>query len=266
MDNLVAIQAIRLYIDQKADLSSTVSKLAEPIERAYTAGDVDSPNCAEIQLWSLWNSILEVAKNTPYINASAHVKLVDLMGALKTREDPPTPVVAPNDWLWNGGKLWTNLVIFGPSVRECWNLAPSDGESALDLGMPVEAWTNLNAFAARLTYAGVMSFLLYAIWGARPVLEEEGVSPAELDRLVPGAAMWFLYLGRPIYTSDEEYGNPGRGGALWKGKKGFCKERWYLWKDRLDIISQNTDVSGNTRDMAKQALETMNKVEKETTQ
>lgn len=39
--------------------------------------------------------------------------------------------------------------------------------------MTTESWTNLNAFAARLTAAGIQDFSLYAIWSMRETLETE---------------------------------------------------------------------------------------------
>ncbi|TFK54220.1 hypothetical protein OE88DRAFT_1723942 [Heliocybe sulcata] len=250
-------QTIQEYIDNRRDLSDLISTLAEPIEKAYTEGRIDTPDSAEEQLWSLWLSVLDVAKRAPHTNSDAQMKLVDLMAAFKARPNPPAPSPVPDDWVWRGGNLWTNLAILGPSVREDWNSPPSTSNA----GTSPEEWTNVNAFIARLTNACIADFLLYAIWSVRPVLEEDEVSTAELDMLVPAAAVWFLYLGERIHESDEEYGGPGRGGTVWTGKKGFCKERWQLWKERMAIISQNTGISVDTRDIANEALKTMDTID-----
>ena len=144
-------------------------------------------------------------------------------------------------------------MIFGASMRETWNDMPT-GFGPSDY-MTVQQWTNLNAFVARLTAAGVCDFSLYAIWSMRSTVETEATA-SELDILLPASAMWIEYAGRKLYESEKEWpisptqGNPAGGGPLWTGKSGFCKERWRLWKRMFENAKGRSDISEETREFA----------------
>jgi hypothetical protein len=75
------------------------------------------------------------------------------------------------------------------------------------------------------------------------------------------AANWISLAGAKLFASDDDFGIAGGGRRLWKGKKGFCKERWKLWKKRFQEVSQSAQPSQNTRDIAKRAIEDMEKFE-----
>lgn len=84
-----------------------------------------------------------------------------------------------------------------------------------------------------------------------------------LNKNVPALAQWIIHAD-PLLNCEKEYesgeliGGPGRGGDLWKGMHGFCRERWNLWKDRLEWVQQQPEVAGKTKTMAKRAVEIMN--------
>ena len=42
---------------------------------------------------------------------------------------------------------------------------------------------------------------------------------------------------------------------------GFCRERWDLWKDRLRNIAEVSDVEVSTKELARQAIAEMSRVE-----
>ena len=267
------IQQIKSHLTGKSTVSAIVSALAEPIEAVYTTGEVQTPSPGDSQttesgLWTLWYSIIDLAKQTPHSDGSAQTALVELVAALKARPNPPAPK-GHNDlkstWGWSdSGGIWTDLIIFGPSMRESWN-DPSTGPSHPDY-MTVEQWTNLNAFVARITAAGVSDYTLYAIWSLRDTVETE-VTAAKLDALLPASAMWIEYSGRKLYESDEEWpvsptqGNPAGGGPLWTGKSGVCKERWRLWKRMFEKAERRSDIKEETRKLAGEAVTAMKGIE-----
>jgi hypothetical protein len=130
-------------------------------------------------------------------------------------------------------------------------------------------WENFHAFVARLTRDGTADFSLYAIWALRVALEVKPDHRARayheqgpgLDFSVPAAADWISLAGAKLFASNEDFGRAGQGRWLWKGKGGFCKERWELWKSRFKEVSEFEQPSQNTRDIAKRAAEDMEKIE-----
>ncbi len=158
-------ETMEAYLTGALSLSAVVLALAKPIETSYTAGELESPGqSTEGRLWTLWLNIIGYAKDTLHDDSSTQTALVNLMAALESRPNPPPPQGREDlktGWVWNGsGELWTDLVIFGPSMRKSWNDTPTGcGHDAIT----AKGWTNLNAFVARLTAAGIQDFSLYAI-------------------------------------------------------------------------------------------------------
>lgn len=226
-------------------------------------------------LWDLWYSILHTAKRTPWKNAAAQNRLLDLVRALKARPDPPLPTQMTKplekDWIWSSGDIWSNLVMNGPATRECWNdsLRGDKAHSPAE----IHAWTNINAFVAAITKEGLADFWLYAIWAMRDALEDEykgKLAKFTLDAEMPAAAVWIMVLAEKlwereeVWESSETKGDPAGGGKLWKGKSGFCKERWAFWKGRFQLLSQRKALRDETREMATEAFEKMESIEKAT--
>ena len=96
----------------------------------------------------------------------------------------------------------------------------------------------------------------------------EGTAAQKYNVYVPAAAAWVLGFGRTLYRKEEDltptdrkYGNPAKGGALWKGKPEFSKERWSFWKERLGVISKLDSVSDKTKNLSRDALEAMERAE-----
>jgi hypothetical protein len=48
---------------------------------------------------------------------------------------------------------------------------------------------------------------------------------------------------------------------LWKGKHGFCKERWKLWRDRFGEAARKEDESEQVRRVAREAELMMKEIE-----
>ncbi|OCK80675.1 hypothetical protein K432DRAFT_381990 [Lepidopterella palustris CBS 459.81] len=244
--------------------------------------DGEKHDSTEGLLWDLWYTILHFAKRTPWRDAASQTKLVNLVKTLKARPDPPSPQnttkALRNDWIWSSGSLWSNLIMLGPSARECWNDSPGCGAGFL---VPeIHAWTNVNAFVARLTREGLADFWLYAIWAMRPALEEKhsdyevahkrATAAVNMDALVPAAAVWVLVAGRELWEKREDLtrtnkneGDPAKGGEMWKGKSEFSRERWAFWRRRFGEEAENGELSEETRRIAKEAAERMEEIERE---
>ena len=146
-------------------------------------------------------------------------------------------------------------------------------------------WLNINAFAARITAGSCAAeFSLFGLWSLREALEEEPLQDdawsrwaeadpdkilSKLDGSVPTAAQWIFHAGRALFTCEDQIepspnrGNPMKGGALWGGKSGFCRERWDLWKKRFEWVQGVTTLEASTKEAAKKAVEAMEQIEKD---
>lgn len=150
---------------------------------------------------------------------------------------------------------------------------------------------NTNAFMAHITSRRVEDLKLYAIWALRSALEDEpwNWSPPHfteefdddiiarllykrtiytLDGFTIPAAQWIIHAGHLIFNCEEEYdesgsSDPAKGGDLWNGKHGFCRERWGFWKERFGWIQTRDELEDDTRAVAKIAVDAMEKVEKD---
>jgi hypothetical protein len=224
---------------------------------------------AEGLLWQLWFTILHVGKCTPYSDVAAQSKLLDLVAALKKLPDPPQPQkmtrALSNDWIWSTGKVWSTLVMIGPSTRETWNDIPHE---SVVFDPEIEAWANVNAVVAGLTARGLADFWIYCIWAMRSAMED-ALSTKDLDVFVPAAAVWIFVLGRQLYDRNKDLtpedpktqGDPGRGGKLYTGPTAFCRERWEFWKQAFLNLSEKQCLKPTTREVAAQAAKAMHEIE-----
>ena len=97
------------------------------------------------------------------------------------------------------------------------------------------------------------------------------VEPEAYDLDVPGAAMWMLYAGEHVFGSKREHieqledvaGFERAEHPWWEDEErnGFCRERWDVWKSGFSEMGKMEELSEETKDLAKQAVEHMEKVE-----
>lgn len=133
----------------------------------------------------------------------------------------------------------------------------------------ISQWVNLNAFAARLTASRAADFSLYAIWTMRDALETPAAQTKTktLDGHVQAACAWIQHAGAFLYKCEESWdkdprkGDPAKGGLLWEGKSGFCRERWSLWRERMRELGVEKGLQDETRQAAKRAAERMGQLE-----
>jgi hypothetical protein len=247
---------IKQYLASSHSLSETASKLSDTSakEKSKKEGSSDL---------DLLYSILHSAKRIPWRNTSDHAKLVDLVKRLKDDVDN-----------FQGLPQW------GMAFREVWNDCPGVGAGYSE--PEAHAWANINYFCARMEQEKMWGNFepLYGLWAMRDALEEEvkddgpndahipGTTAEKYNAKIPAAAVWAIALGKSLYDFEKDmtpkeanYGNPARGGKLWKGKAEFSKERWAFWKKRFGEISQKEEPSEDTRKIANEAYEAMEQAE-----
>ncbi|PYH78813.1 hypothetical protein BO82DRAFT_243353, partial [Aspergillus uvarum CBS 121591] len=226
----------------------------------------------EDQLTRLWRLILTLAHQTPMHQA----KLVDLLTALS--QLPDATALRKNEaeekpLMIHDMQVWQDLPMLGWEIRHRWNdSVPAPGPGA-ERDAAIARIGNVNRFVARLVATHEPVFRPHA-WFAlvtlRRALETPWAQMAPEDpraAWVPAAAAWIEVLGAEIYAWEEEYaagpaaGAPGRGGPLWQGKHGFCRERWGLWRERFGEVARLDGEDVHVRSVAGRAERRMKVIE-----
>lgn len=172
----------------------------------------DASQSTEMLLWDLWYSILHAAKRIPYTDDARHEKLVGLVRAFKARPNPPPPVPMTiplkREWIWESGKLWTDLTVLGISVAEVSNDSPGCGAGWL--WPELRAWENVNAFLARLTASHLMTFQSLGLWALTDATERSlsagyrrTCPPSDneiLSHRVILASLWVTIAGEQVFA------------------------------------------------------------------
>ncbi|KAJ4297944.1 hypothetical protein N0V90_005843 [Kalmusia sp. IMI 367209] len=254
--------AVQEYVKGSTNLQTTVANITKPIDEALTTHKIEN-----IDVMDLWYSIFHSAKRISYRDAGSHTKLVNLLKAIRDHPEPSSTSEHP---------IYSTLSGLPMADREAYNDSPR-----YDVGVfpaEIHAWTNFNYFLARTIDAEVTDGHIFSIWSMRQALEMEpkigtgwyeASKPAlYYDAHVPGAAVWVLGLGKKLHEREqdltpknENQGNPGRGGDLWTGSAAFSKERWAFWKKRFGEVAEFEGVSEETKSIAKEAVEAMNRAE-----
>ncbi|KAI1124296.1 hypothetical protein F5Y10DRAFT_249675 [Nemania abortiva] len=258
----------------------------EALEKWGPEQDVPKPSLeitslpsTESQLWGLWYAVLHAAKRIPWTNDAQQSKLLELVKTFKARPDPPqpSPMTAPlrRNWIWESGKLWSILSMLGPSVRESWNDACGYGTGWTDTEQ--HAWTNVNAFVARLTASDTADFDSYAVWALSGALENEIQHSSlhhdtsdltQLGLLLTVASVWIQIAGKHLHErhfyeegsgqSDSEVELSTRETFPWNqstNKTSFCNARWRFWSQRFSQEAQNEELSKTVRELAAHSAE-----------
>ena len=206
----------------------------------------------------LWYSIIHSARRISFRETSWHQIIVDLVSAFKNHS-------IPGNEKYN--YLYSSLTDFSMACREAYNDQPTPGISS---DIEIKAWANMNFFFALLLGKEVAQNFIFAIWALRQALEtpqvddEQSTAIQKYDTYVPAAAVWIFGGFRVLFIKEEDltptdkkHGNPAKGGELWKGKAEFSKERWYFWRERFAEIGKMEEVSENTRIVARDAVNAM---------
>lgn len=211
------------FFSSKVSLQDATDKLA-------------SASLSNDSLSLTWNLIITCACKFP----EHHDKLVDVLVHLSKLPDATTDKDEPLKKY--NMQIWRDLPMLGWDFREEWNVQPISSALLDDQQKAILSFFNLNKFTALLMATGepVFNYSWFALIAFRNAFE---IPPNQLPRTDPldayvqAAAAWIETIGIEVYEWDEEYehgplvGAPGSGGPLWKGKHGFCKERWQLWRE-----------------------------------
>jgi hypothetical protein len=144
-------------------------------------------------------------------------------------------------------------------------------------GFETKRFTAVNELIALLMLHDSRKFdySFFALWTVRDALEYPLPCPATPRQhhrslcSVPAAVRLIEVAGRLPWSWDQEFeygpskGNPGGGGPLWGRKRGFCGERWDLWRRRFGELSAGEWLDGECRDGARRAADIMKKIELE---
>ncbi|KAH8730485.1 hypothetical protein GQ44DRAFT_736700 [Phaeosphaeriaceae sp. PMI808] len=246
---------VERYLTSKNAVEETTKELLAPIDELISAERLDDANILD-----LWYSIIHSARRISFRTPHEHQKLVDLVANIKTHSIPSNE---------KSNHIYSSLTDFSMACREAYNDEPTPGSST---NVEILAWANLNFFYALLTSKEVADTSLYAIWAMRQALEtpqtddEESTALQKYNTYVPAAFAWVAGASSALYLKevdltpkDRKFGNPARGGELWKGKAEFSRERWNLWSGRFAEIGEMEGVSDETRVCAKDAVQAMEK-------
>ena len=246
------------------DIEEASSRLLAPIDEKISTKNLD-----DVNFMDLWYSIIHAAKRKPFhkndfggdSRSQDRVVFVDLVAAIKNHR-------IPGNERYN--YIYKSLTNFSMACSEAYNDSPT--QTAFEI--EIDAWANVNNFFAQITHRGLLDRSMFAIWAMRQALEyeyqddEEGTAAQKYNVFVPAAAAWVFGMGKnlarkrkDLTPTDRKQGNPGRGGDLWKGKAEFSEERWNFWKERFAAIAEMKGVSSKTNDIAKDAVEAMDRAE-----
>ncbi|KAH7399019.1 hypothetical protein DE146DRAFT_515312 [Phaeosphaeria sp. MPI-PUGE-AT-0046c] len=252
-DDSLFYSAIQDYLSVGISLEEAAKRLCTPIEEKINAQRLD-----DVNFMDLWYSFIHSARLIHFRDDRKHKALVDLFVAFKEHS-------IPNNEKYN--YLFQSLSDFSMACREAYNDAPTPGTS---FALESTSWANMNYFYAMLTGRQVSDKSLFGLWAMRQALETphaddpQSTAVQKYDTYVPAAAVWafgaFKVLANKqedLTPKDNKHGNPAKGGELWKGKAEFSYERWSFWKERFAEIGKMDDVSGDARNLARDAVESM---------
>ncbi|KAJ4328782.1 hypothetical protein N0V84_000787 [Fusarium piperis] len=248
----------------------------------------DASKCTEMLLWDLWYSILHTAKRIPYTDDSRHDKLVELVRAFKVRPNPPLPVPMTTplkrEWIWESGKLWTDLTVLGISVAEVSNDSPGCGAGWL--WPELRAWENVNAFMARLTARHITALQNYGYWALGDAIERSltpgyrRTYPASdneiLSHRVITASLWVTIAGDQVFADYPKIRDKrdievvdrildlrddklpwARSRKKYKGRARWETAQSEFTRRRFEVESQNESLPLEARGMASKAAKAM---------
>lgn len=222
----------------------------------------------EAQLGQLWHLILQIACKNP----ETQDKLVDLLVDMShlpgaTEQDKPLVLYDMH--------VWKDLPLLGWEIRRYWDdfIPPPGSKQPEEREAAISRTVNVNRFVALLVATDEPIFLAYS-WYAlvtlRIALETPWVhvqADEPLEAWIPAAAAWIEVLGAEIYEWDGDYGSArlagasGGGGLLWKGRHGFSKERWKLWRERFGETARKEDEPEQVKKVAEEAELMMKEIE-----
>ncbi|KAG6006791.1 hypothetical protein E4U21_006682 [Claviceps maximensis] len=266
-------------LDPDVPVSQIADELTSPVIRLHQAAKKDPSLMATFDHERIWNSIADAIGQLP----QCIDRLVDLVVEIQTVRDPDDHFGCMIDYR----KYW------GENAYEF--QIPRSYDPAREAKR--QAWINMNAFSAKISKHRVpeLDDRQHSAWVIKEALErapweqyhhpdiDEQLDDDPDDELVadecayelecrdiraleywaPAAAMWLKIDPRGIYEmegsiseADDEDWYP----TMWKGQKGWSKERFAYWMERFEWISKVTVLSRQTRNDAADAARNMREV------
>lgn len=163
--------------------------------------------------------------------------------------------------------------MLGPSVCESWNDACGCGAGWT---VPEQhAWTNVNAFLARLVATGTVSgFVGYAAGALSEAVEHKigrnqhhsAPIPTQLGLILTIGAVWLSIAGEYMWGQrcDDEISKDVQ--INWKRREDplpwykasdkslFCTARWEFWRRQFDQEARNEELPQEVRDLAAKSV------------
>ncbi|KAK2590956.1 hypothetical protein QQS21_011352 [Conoideocrella luteorostrata] len=248
-------------------LSNAINNLSPTeLSAETTAGEIDKlyPSdaaAAEDWLWSFWTILVGVAKKIPADDARLQL-LVMMIQKLKTKRDEGVEMWGQKT------RVWSELPMLGPVMRDAWNLSP-DFDASDDDNKTIEEWISLNSFAARLYGASLQDWHNFAIWELRSGLEETPEDrPNAKDTRIATAYEWIVHAGKELHKQGQEVKKLDametralKPGSLFKSdNSGLTNERWNFWKERIGALGGSAG-SGAAKEKAQKAVEMMKEID-----
>ncbi|OJJ53486.1 hypothetical protein ASPSYDRAFT_82400 [Aspergillus sydowii CBS 593.65] len=242
------------------DLRPHLAVLHDPV-----TGKIHSPEAAaklasaalaldaslEAQLGQLWHQIFKIAYNNP----EHQDKLVSILVDMSHLPDVMTPGDNGQDGplILHDMQVWRDMPLLGWEIRRHWDeCIPLPGSDTVKREAAILKTINVNCFVALLVATDEPVFMADS-WFALVTLRIALETP------------WVL--GAEIYEWDDEYesgrliGAPGRGEPLWKGKRGFSKNRWTLWRRRFGETAKKKDEPEHVKRVVREAELMMKEIE-----
>ena len=269
---------VTMYLEDQIEVSEAVDRLTRPIERVHDGETTSSDTGLLLGTWQTFNNIVEQIPHTD----DAHLRLAQLLVAIRSRKGDRV--------IEYEGELWRDLPMYHPSshgpfetptnfiemlnARDFYHGRNSPDEYGGEDKIS-EQYVNECAFLARLIHLpeappSCQAFALLALSGAL----ETDLSPRGLDLNVPGAAVWILYAGDHLLRCEKEWLDPrssvesfrvSKETFTWPASnmKGFCRERWNLWRNSFAWVTDMEGVLPETRVIAMRAADEMVRLEQE---
>jgi Protein of unknown function (DUF3632) len=237
-DHYAAVFSDYLGATDQSALAVAADRFADPIERAFLRPAPDGEPHVESLLWDAWQYLIDVAATA---DETIRAKMVDLVLALQHRGVLTREPDGLRCLVW-GQRVWDELPLFGPQMREALN------------GVSDETFRHVNAFAAQATAAAVacgaadaVDFTLWAMWAFRDCVEstpehlrEMGLHSNIEERLLV-VVVWLKYGGPILAALAGEH--PEDDGQM------FSIPRWTRWRTRLGAIAgENEPAAGIARE------------------
>ncbi|KAG5917155.1 hypothetical protein E4U42_007370 [Claviceps africana] len=244
-------------LDTLSPTQDSADKIAAEIDNLYPSDSAE----AEDWLWTFWSVLVGVARVIPADDERQQL-LVLTVAKLKTKRDQEVEMWGQRT------RVWTELPMLGPIMRDAWSLTPNFNDSENLDPSSIDEWVSLNSFAARIYGLSLQDWHNFAIWELRFGLEEPIEDrPGVRDAIIATVYEWITHAGKELHRNGTESITLNametralRPGSLFKSdQSGLSVERWNFWRERIGVLGAGAG-SGLSKEKAQKALEAMKEI------